>query len=136
MAGRLDGEPGAAADSGTEEHEQLSDDRDGVGLRVRSDPGDNLAEQLVIDTIGAGAADQPAVGRSSAVSAGLGLPGGPGSDSVIRRRARRLQARGGLVNDRLPRGECGDRRGDGEVVRLPGQAAGDLVDQRDCVSVR
>jgi len=49
MAGRLDGEPGAAADGGAERDEQLGEDRDGIGLCVRRDPVDDLAEQLVID---------------------------------------------------------------------------------------
>src|SRR5450755_4949703 len=49
MPGRLDGEPRAAADRGTEADQQLGEDRDRVGLRVWRDPVDDLAEQLVID---------------------------------------------------------------------------------------
>lgn len=44
MAGRLDLEVGAAADGGAEGDEQLGQDRDGVGLYVRRDPRDDLAE--------------------------------------------------------------------------------------------
>ena len=38
MAGRLDLKPGAAADRGAEADQQLGEDRDRVGLRVRRDP--------------------------------------------------------------------------------------------------
>ena len=49
MAGRFDLEPCAAADRGAERDQQLGEDRDRVGLRIRRDPADDLAEQLVID---------------------------------------------------------------------------------------
>ena len=49
MAGRFDLEVGAAADRGAEADEQLGEDRDRIGLGMRSDPIDDLAEQLVID---------------------------------------------------------------------------------------
>ena len=61
MPGRLDGEPGAAADGGAERDEQLGEDRDRVGFCVRRDSGDDLAEQLVID--GWGGRRRPARGR-------------------------------------------------------------------------
>jgi hypothetical protein len=48
MAGRLDLEPGAAADSGTEPDQKLGEDRDRIGLGLRLEPPDNLAEQPVI----------------------------------------------------------------------------------------
>ena len=49
MPRRLNGEPGAAADGRAEGDQELGEDRDGIGLCVRRDPGDDLAEQLVID---------------------------------------------------------------------------------------
>jgi hypothetical protein len=49
MSRRLDGEPGATADGGAERDQELGEDRDGIGFCVRRDPGDDLAEQLVVD---------------------------------------------------------------------------------------
>jgi hypothetical protein len=100
VSGRLDGEPGAAADGGAEGDEQLGEDRDGVGLCVRRDPGDDLAQQLVVDRRGGrrrpprrrrqrgqAAEGPPAAGLAARVSFGGDL----GDRS----------ARGGLVHDRL-----------------------------------
>jgi hypothetical protein len=69
MSGRLNGEPGAAADSGTEGDEELGEDRDRVGLCVRRDRGDDLAEQLVID--GRGGRRRPASGHREQGVAGV-----------------------------------------------------------------
>jgi hypothetical protein len=68
MAGRFDLEVGASADRGAEADEQLGEDRDGVGLRVRRDRVDDLAGQLVIDSpVGRG---RPPRGRRQQLAAG------------------------------------------------------------------
>src|SRR5687768_12449510 len=61
MPGRLDLEERVATGGGAERDEQLGEDRDRVGLGVRRDPGDDVAEQLVID--GRGRRRWPARGR-------------------------------------------------------------------------
>ena len=133
MPGRLDGEPGAAADGGAEGDQQLGEDRDRVGLGVRRDRCDDLAEALVVD--GRGWRRGPArrrrergIGRlrvlGRRVAAARGSFGGDLGDRG---------AGGRLVDDRLLLCERGDQRGDGEVVDQARQAAGDLVDERDRV---
>ena len=61
----------AAADGRAARDQQLGEDRDGVGLGVRRDPGDDLAEQLVVDDRGGGRG--PA--RRRRQRSGVGRPG-------------------------------------------------------------
>ena len=111
MPGRLDLEPGAAADSGAERDQQLGEDRDRVGLGVRRDPGDDLAGQPVIG--GRGGRRGPARGRRERVACrplgrrgGSGLAAGVSFGGDLGDRG----AGGGLVDDRLVCRERGDQR--------------------------
>ena len=142
MPGRFDLEVGAAAGGGTKSDEQLGEGRDRVGLCVGSSfETISPAESVVGDGVGrrwpAGWRLEHPVGEPAGL---IGRCRG-----VVEQRARERwawsfgldlgdrAAGGGLVDDRLAVGERRDQGLNGEVVHQSGQAAGDLVDQRDRV---